>query len=296
MQQFIFGGMIVLIIRIRPNNKDPPFNTDIDIWLNSVKNIFLNDFSFVVLYPILCRSCQHMHNLLTNFKIMKTSIWSANAHNASWIRPHGATQWNRNNKITHLRGGSRGSATIFGKVNLFFFTFYTMSEKIFLKSNFDFIVAEIRGVFLEVWGCARVCVRLCDPIGLHDKSVVFYLISVGFEIVAATVFCSVKAQFWMISDAILIPKIYARLHEIASNFSKIFWGRPQTPRRRSRLRGLCPLTGPPISKIPGSAPASLMSTCRLLRHVVRAVVSPWQTRQYGQLRLCSSWLLLQSTS
>jgi len=33
---------------------------------------------------------------------------------------------------------------------------YTMSEKIFLKLNFDFIVAEIRGVFLEVWGCMRV--------------------------------------------------------------------------------------------------------------------------------------------
>jgi len=40
-----------------------------------------------------------------------------------------------------------------------------------------------------------VCVCLCDPIGLHDKSVVFYLISVGFEIVAATVICSAKAQF-----------------------------------------------------------------------------------------------------
>jgi len=28
----------------------------------------------------------------------------------------------------------------------------------------------------------------CDPIGLHDKSVVLYLISVSFEIVAATFF------------------------------------------------------------------------------------------------------------
>jgi len=39
-------------------------------------------------------------------------------------------------------------------------------------------------------GCMRVC--LCDPIGLHDKSGVFYLISVGIEIVAATVFCSAE--------------------------------------------------------------------------------------------------------
>jgi len=45
-----------------------------------------------------------------------------------------------------------------------------MSEKIFLKLDFDFIVAEIRGIFGSV-GCMRVC--LCDPIGLHDKSVVF---------------------------------------------------------------------------------------------------------------------------
>jgi len=73
-----------------------------------------------------------------------------------------------------------------------------MSGKIFLKLNFDFIVVEIRGIFLEIWGCMRVCVCLCDPIGQHDKSVVFYLIglSVGFEIVAATVFfCSAKVQF-----------------------------------------------------------------------------------------------------
>jgi len=46
-----------------------------------------------------------------------------------------------------------------------------MSEKIFLKLGFDFIVAKIRGVFGSVGVC--VCVCLCDPIGLHDKSVVF---------------------------------------------------------------------------------------------------------------------------
>jgi len=33
-----------------------------------------------------------------------------------------------------------------------------MSEKIFLKLNLDFIVAEIRGVFKSV-GCMRVCVN-----------------------------------------------------------------------------------------------------------------------------------------
>jgi len=58
-----------------------------------------------------------------------------------------------------------------------------MPEK-FLKVNLDFIVAEIRGVLGSV-GC--VCVSI--------------------EIVAATVICSAKAQFLMISEAILIPKI-----------------------------------------------------------------------------------------
>jgi len=45
--------------------------------------------------------------------------------------------------------------------SILFYTLYTMPEKIFLKLNFDLIVAEIRGVFLEVWGCMRVCVCVC---------------------------------------------------------------------------------------------------------------------------------------
>jgi len=36
---------------------------------------------------------------------------------------------------------------------------------------------------------------VCDPIGLHDKSVVFYLISVDFEIVAAAVFVLQRPNF-----------------------------------------------------------------------------------------------------
>jgi len=55
----------------------------------------------------------------------------------------------------------------------------------------------------------------------------------------------------MISEAILIPKIYARLQEIASNFLKFFGG-PQTTRQRSRLqrsvRGFAPLLAPPFQK------------------------------------------------
>jgi len=67
-------------------------------------------------------------------------------------------------------GGAGAPGPLFLAKSILFFTLYTMFEKI-LKLNFDFIVAEIRGVFLEVWGCMRVC--LCDPISLHDNSVVF---------------------------------------------------------------------------------------------------------------------------
>jgi len=62
----------------------------------------------------------------------------------------------------------------------------------------------------------------------------------------------------MISEAILIPKIYARLQKIASNFSKCFGGEPPDPSPALALStlgsGLRPLTGPSLSKIPGSAP------------------------------------------
>jgi len=61
----------------------------------------------------------------------------------------------------------------------------------------------------------------------------------------------------MISEAILIPKIYARLQEITSNFSKFSREAPQIRRALLALgSGLRPLTGPPLSKIPGSAPAT----------------------------------------
>jgi len=51
----------------------------------------------------------------------------------------------------------------------------------------------------------------------------------------------------MISEAIMIPKIYARLQEIASNFSKFSGGGPALA--PSALgSGLRSLTGPPFQK------------------------------------------------
>jgi len=59
-----------------------------------------------------------------------------------------------------IQGRIQG-APIFGKAN-FILTLYTISEKIFLKLNFDFIVAEIRGVFgsVGVYACVRVYVSV----------------------------------------------------------------------------------------------------------------------------------------
>jgi len=58
----------------------------------------------------------------------------------------------------------------------------------------------------------------------------------------------------MISEAILITKIYARLQEIASNFFQNFLGEaPQNP-RGARFGASPPYRPPPISKILESVP------------------------------------------
>jgi len=94
-------------------------------------------------------------------------------------------------------GGPGGPGPpIFGKVNLIFFTLYTMSEKKFLKLNLDFIVAAEE--FLEVWGCMRhVCVN-------RNRGRYCFLFSKG------PILNDIRGH----SD----PKIYVRLQEIASNF------------------------------------------------------------------------------
>jgi len=76
---------------------------------------------------------------------------------------------------------------------LFFYIVYSVWKNIF---EIEIIFYRNRNP-MSFWKCRGVglCVCVCDPIGLHDKSVVFYLISVGFEIVVGTVFCSANVQF-----------------------------------------------------------------------------------------------------
>jgi len=68
--------------------------------------------------------------------------------------------WCKHRSDAACRGGSRGArAPLFLAKSILFFTLYAMSEKIFLKLNFDFIVAEIQGVFGSEKGvCVCVCV------------------------------------------------------------------------------------------------------------------------------------------
>jgi len=135
-------------------------------------------------------------------------------------------------------GGREARAPLFlAKSIQFFYIVYNVWKNIF---EIEFVFYSGRNP-RSFWKCGGVCV------------------CVWIEIVATTVFCSAKAQFWMISEAILILKIYAKVQEIASNFLKFSGGGPPYPPPAlapSALgSGFRPLTGPLISKIPGSAPA-----------------------------------------
>jgi len=152
-------------------------------------------------------------------------------------------------EITTISGGSRGAGRgppIVGKVNLIFYVVYNVWKNI-LQIQFGFYSGRNPR---SCWKCGGVCV------------------CVWIKIVAATVFCSAKARFWIISEAILIPKIYARLQEIASNFSKFSGGGPQTPAGALAFGarfGASPSYRAPLSKIPGSAPGHIFSQLEVLQ-------------------------------
>jgi len=99
-------------------------------------------------------------------------------------------------------------APLFLAKSILFFTLYTnntMSGKNIFEIEFGFYSGRNPRSFWKYGWCMRVCVN-------RNRGRYCFLFS--------------KAQFWMISEAILIPKIYARLHEMASNFLKKFLGRP----------------------------------------------------------------------
>jgi len=71
--------------------------------------------------------------------------------------PNSSHRKENDNPSNTMQGRIQGGPgpLFLAKSILFFYIVYNVRKKI-LKLNFDFIVAEIRGVFLEVWGCMRV--------------------------------------------------------------------------------------------------------------------------------------------
>jgi len=71
----------------------------------------------------------------------------------------------------------------------------------------------------------RVC--LCDPIGLHDKSVVFCLIMVGFEIMIRI--ASDIIQNWAFAEQKTVAatiSIHTHTHAYTPHFQKLLGFRP----------------------------------------------------------------------
>jgi len=153
--------------------------------------------------------------------------------------------------ITYQRRIQGGRAPLFWQSQFYFFYIVYNVWKIFLKLNLDFIVVEIRGIFLEVWGCMRVCVSVWSHRPTRQISRFFYLISVCFKIVAATVFVLQWSNFEWYPRPFWSQKYIPdcrRSHLIFQNFL----GRPPDPPpglAPSALgSGLRPFTGPPFPK------------------------------------------------
>jgi len=149
-----------------------------------------------------------------------------------------------------LRGGSRQSQ------------FYILHYIQCLKNILNWILILYwpkSEDFFEVWGvCVCVCVSLCDPVGLHDKSVIFIKyrwVSKSWPlllfVLQGPIFSDIRGH----SD----PK---NICQIAGNgifFSKFSGGvpRPHAGARAFGARfGASPLYRAPLSKIPGSAPVT----------------------------------------
>jgi len=127
---------------------------------------------------------------------------------------------------TELPGADPGGPPplFLAKSVLFFYTVHNVWKNIF-EIEFWFYSDRNPRSFWKCGGCMRLC--LCDPIGLHDKSVVF-LSNIGvFRIYGRYCFLFYKGPFLNdIRGHYWFQLIYARLQEIASNFSKFSGGGP----------------------------------------------------------------------
>jgi len=112
---------------------------------------------------------------------------------------------------------------LFWQSQFIFFTLYTMSEKNIFEIEFGFYSVRNPRSFCKCGGCMRVCVN-------RNRGRYCFLFSKG------PILNDIRGHS--------IPKIHARLQEIASNFSKISGGGPPDPPPALAPSGLRPLTAP----------------------------------------------------
>jgi len=133
-------------------------------------------------------------------------------------------------------GGSRGAggpASLFSAKSILFSTLYTMSEKDCFEIEFGFYSCRNPRSFWKCWGCMRVCVN-------RNRGRYCFLFCKG------PILNDIRGH----SD----PKKYMPDCRKSHLLFQKFLGRPRRRSRPRRSVGALPPTGPPLSKISGSAP------------------------------------------
>jgi len=89
----------------------------------------------------------------------KTKNICKNVYNQLKVLEDTRKRSNPQTSVRLYKAGADPGGPYYWQNEFYFFTLYIMSEKIFLKLNFDFIMPKSEE-FLEVWGCMRVCVSV----------------------------------------------------------------------------------------------------------------------------------------
>jgi len=146
---------------------------------------------------------------------------------------------------------------------LFFYIVYSVWNKYFW--NYDFIVAEIRGVFGSVGVYACVCVSVWSH--RPTRQISRFLSNIGgFRYRGSYCFLFRKGPILNDIRGHSDPKNICQIAGNRIQCFKILWGRhPDPPPVLGS--GLCPLTGPPFQKFldPPLLIVSLTSFCRKLK-------------------------------
>jgi len=150
---------------------------------------------------------------------------------------------------TVYQGRIQGGGPPYFSQSQFYFLHCIQCLKIFLKLNFDFIVAEIQGIFGSVGVYACVCVSVWSD--RSTRQISRFLSNMGGFRNRGR-YCFLFSKGPILND-IRRHSDPQNIRQIAGDRIKFFknsGGGPQTPRRRSRLRrsvrGFAPLPAPPF--------------------------------------------------